>query len=87
MTGAGPSGALRASLGLIGRRLDVDERLVDARRGYLEHIRGMLDAVEERTLSLRIQNLFTRALKAAVQNSAPYSAMIRQNLGNRIAVL
>jgi len=67
--------------------LDRDESLLDARRGYFEHIKLLLSVVEEHSVSHQKQLQLEAVLKEAVQDSAPYAAMISQNFGTRIAAL
>lgn len=75
----------RTSIRIFG--LNHDESLLDARRGYLEHIERLLSVVEEYSVSHQKQLELEGVLRAAIDDSAPYAGMIRQNFGVRIAAL
>ena len=67
--------------------LDRDVLLMDDRRGLLEDLEGKLQAVENGEVSNRIRTQYIAELKLAVLDEAPYSAMVKANLGNRIAAV
>jgi hypothetical protein len=67
--------------------LSKDERLIDARRSYYAQIEQTITVVESKTLPKKLQTLFISVLRKALDDKAPYTAMVRGNFSARIARL